>query len=317
MYSLKEYWRLSNHPMPNGAWDGNVASVVYDAKKVLKTNETRGFLDGYGFHLVLRGSMTIIYNNLEITVKEGDLYTSSPGFEVRVPSVSADFRCLSLLVDEQFALSLPSVRDAIRMAHFPLVELTAPVLPIQAEDRRRLQELIQMIMHYQQAGLPQMNESMKMLFNLFLIDLSAIQEHSIQEHRFPKRVEEIFLEFLHLLLIYLISKPKAAGSMSLQKEAVENMKKAALMDTSSVMINMEGRLIPVEEAVLDVLSDMAMFFEPMCDAKIMRCIADQRDKILFKDGRYAVRVEKYIEEKEYVRTVRDKLNGKDKYTKVS
>lgn len=199
MYSLKEYWRLSNHLMPNGAWDGNVACVVYDAKKVLKTNETRGFLDGYGFNFVLRGSMTIIYNNLEMTVKEGDLYTYSPGFEVRVPSVSADFRCLSLLVDEQFALSLPSVRDAIRMAHFPLVQLTAPVLPIQAKDRRRLQELIQMIMHYQQAGLPQMNESMKMLFNLFLIDLSAIQEHSIHEHRFPKRVEEIFLGFLHLL----------------------------------------------------------------------------------------------------------------------
>ena len=133
----------------------------------------------------------------------------------------------------------------------------------------------------------------------------------------PAGIAKTDLEFLHLLLIYLISKPKAAGSMSLQKEAVENMKKAALMDTSSVMINMEGRLVPVEEAVLDVLSDMAMFFEPMCDGKIMRCIADQRDKILFKDGRYAVRVEKYIEEKEYVRTVRDKLNGKDKYTKVS
>ncbi|MBO4827585.1 MAG: AraC family transcriptional regulator [Prevotella sp.] len=199
MYSLKEYWHLSSHPMPNGAWDGNVACVVYDAKKVLKTNETRGFLAGYGFNFVLRGSMTIIYNNIEMTIQEGDLYTYSPGFEIRVPSASADFLCLSLLVDEQFALSLPSVRDAIRMAHFPLVELTAPVLPTQAEERRRLQELMQMMMHYQQAGLPQMNESLKMLFNLFLLDLSAIQEHSIREHHFPKRVEEIFLDFLHLL----------------------------------------------------------------------------------------------------------------------
>lgn len=185
--------------MPNGAWDGNVACVVYDAESVLKTNETRGFLDGYGFNLVLRGSMTIIYNNHEMTVKEDDLYTYSPGFEIRVPAASADFRCLSLLVDEQFALSLPSVRDAIRMAHFPLVELTAPVLSIPADDRRRLVELMQMMIHYQQTGLPQMNESLKMLLNLFLLDLSAIQEHSIREHRFPKRVEEIFLGFLHLL----------------------------------------------------------------------------------------------------------------------
>jgi hypothetical protein len=42
-------------------------------------------------------------------------------------------------------------------------------------------------------GLPQANDSMKMLYNLFLLDLSSIQEHSIREHRFPKRVEEIFL----------------------------------------------------------------------------------------------------------------------------
>ena len=199
MYSLKNYWHLNGHPMPNGAWDGNVACIVYDAKRVLKTNEMRGFLAGYGFSIVTRGCMTIIYNNREMTVQEGDLYTYSPGFEIRIRSVSTDFCSLTLLADEQFALSLPSFRDAIRMAHFPLVELTDPVLPIQDENCRRLQELMQMMMHYQQAGLPQMNESLKMLFNLFLLDLSAIQEHSIREHRFPKRVEEIFLSFLHLL----------------------------------------------------------------------------------------------------------------------
>ena len=30
-------------------------------------------------------------------------------------------------------------------------------------------------------------------------DLSSIQQHSIREHRFPKRIEEIFLGFLGLL----------------------------------------------------------------------------------------------------------------------
>ena len=56
-----------------------------------------------------------------------------------------------------------------------------------------------MMIQYQQLGLTQFNDSMKMLYNLFLLDLSAIQEHSIHEHRFPKRVEEIFLGFLGLL----------------------------------------------------------------------------------------------------------------------
>ncbi len=199
MYSLNSYWHLCDLPMPNGTWDGNVACIEANAELVLKANETRGFLAGYAFHMVIRGSMTIKYNDREMTLQEGDLYTYLPGFEILVLSVSDDFRCLSLLADVHFVLSLPSVHDTIRMAHFPLVELTAPILSIQADDRRRLQELMQMMIHYQQSGLPQMSASLKMLFSLFLLNLSAIQEHSINEHRFPKCVEEIFLDFLHLL----------------------------------------------------------------------------------------------------------------------
>ena len=43
------------------------------------------------------------------------------------------------------------------------------------------------------------NDSLRMLYNLFLTDLSTVQQHSIREHRFPKRVEEISLGFLGLL----------------------------------------------------------------------------------------------------------------------
>ena len=56
-----------------------------------------------------------------------------------------------------------------------------------------------MMIHYQQMGLPLSNDSLRMLYNLFLTDLSTVQQHSIREHRFPKRVEEIFLGFLGLL----------------------------------------------------------------------------------------------------------------------
>lgn len=78
-------------------------------------------------------------------------------------------------------------------------ELTSPVLPLKTDDQRRLCELMQMMIHYQQTGLPHANESLRMLYNLFLTDLSSIQQNSIREHRFPKRVEEIFLGFLGLL----------------------------------------------------------------------------------------------------------------------
>jgi AraC-like DNA-binding protein len=38
-----------------------------------------------------------------------------------------------------------------------------------------------------------------MLYSLFLNDLTGVMERIIRQHRFPKRVKEIFLAFLHLL----------------------------------------------------------------------------------------------------------------------
>ena len=199
MYSLKEFWQLRGFPVPKGVWDGNVVCIETNAEWTFGTNETHGFLSCYTFTIVMRGWVSILYNNRKMMLREGDLYAYSPGFEVTVLMASDDYRGICLLADEHFTLSLPTVRDAIRTAYFSVVELMAPVLPLQADDLRRLRELMQMMLHYQQTGLPHANESLQMLYNLFLLDLSAIQQHSIREHRFPKRVEEIFLGFLGLL----------------------------------------------------------------------------------------------------------------------
>lgn len=91
------------------------------------------------------------------------------------------------------------VRDVVRMVYFPVVELTAPVLSLPSDGLLRLRDLMEMMMRYQRSELAHANESVKLLYNLFLLDFSDIQEHSIRGHRFPKRVEEIFLDFLGLL----------------------------------------------------------------------------------------------------------------------
>ncbi|MBQ4205256.1 MAG: hypothetical protein II662_01190 [Bacteroidales bacterium] len=36
-------------------------------------------------------------------------------------------------------------------------------------------------------------------YSIFLNDLTGMMERTISEHRFPKRVEELFLGFMHLL----------------------------------------------------------------------------------------------------------------------
>ena len=199
MYTLKEFWQLRDLPMPKGPWDGNVICLETNVEWTFGTNETHGFLSCYTYTIVTRGWVTILYNGCELTLNEGDLYTYSPGFEVTVLMASDNYRGICLLADEHFTLSLPTVRDAIRTAYFTVVELTSPVLPLKTDDQHRLQELMQMMIHYQQTGLPQANDSLRMLYNLFLTDLSAIQQNSISEHRFPHRVEELFLGFLHLL----------------------------------------------------------------------------------------------------------------------
>ena len=199
MYSLKEFSQLRNLPVPEGEWDGNVICMETNVEWTFGTNETHGFLSCYTFTIVTRGWLTILYNNRVLTLREGDLYIYSPGFEITILSASKEYRGICLLGDEHFTLSLPTVRDAIRTAYFMVVELTSPVLSLKPDDFRRLRELMQMMIHYQQMGLPLANDSLRMLYNLFLTDLSTVQQHSIREHRFPKRIEEIFLGFLGLL----------------------------------------------------------------------------------------------------------------------
>ena len=113
MYSLKEFWQLRNLPEPEGEWDGNVICIETNVEWTFGTNETRGFLSCYTFTIVTRGWVTILYNNRELTLHEGDLYTYSPGFEITILSSSNDYSGICLLGDEHFTLSLPMVRDAI------------------------------------------------------------------------------------------------------------------------------------------------------------------------------------------------------------
>ncbi len=199
MYSLKEFWQLRKLPVPEGEWDGNVICIETNVEWTFGTNETHGFLSCYTYTIVTCGWVTILYDNCKLTLHKGDLYTYSPGFEVTVLSSSSDYSGICLLGDEHFTFSLPTVRDAIRTTYFMVAELTSPVLSLNPNDFRRLRELMQMMIHYQQMGLPLANDSLRMLYSLFLTDLSTVQQHSIREHRFPKRVEEIFLGFLSLL----------------------------------------------------------------------------------------------------------------------
>ena len=199
MYSLKEFWHLRNLPVPEGEWDGNVICIETNVEWTFGANETHGFLSCYTFTLVTRGWVTILYNNRELTLHKGDVYLYSPGLEVIVLAASDDYSGICLLADEQFTLELPSVHDSIRAAYLSVVELQQPQLTLSDDDYRHILELMQLALRYQQSSLPNADESLRMLYSIFLNDLTGLMERTIHEHRFPKRVEELFLAFLHLL----------------------------------------------------------------------------------------------------------------------
>ena len=207
MYSLKEFWHLRNLPVPEGEWDGNVICIETNVEWTFGTNETHGFLSCYTFTIVTRGWVTIVYNNRELTLHEGDLYIYSPGFEVTVLSSSSDYSGICLLADEHFTLELPSVHDSIRAAYLSVVELQQPQLTLSDDDYRHILELMQLALRYQQSLLPNANESLRMLYSIFLNDLTGLMERTIHEYRFPKRVEELFLAFLHLLPRHFVGRP--------------------------------------------------------------------------------------------------------------
>ena len=199
MYSLSESLLILLGNKETSEDDISVFCTETDAHLTLRANLLQDTMACYTFTLVEEGWMTIDYNNQQFTLSKNDIYPYAPGMPLRIVAASDDCRGICLLADETFTLRSSYMHDAIRAAYFSLVELTEPKLKLQPTDASHLANLMRMAIHYQSVSHPQRDESLRLLYNLFLIDLTATQESSIRQHRFPKRVEEIYLDFLRLL----------------------------------------------------------------------------------------------------------------------
>ena len=177
----------------------NVYCSEIDASITFRVNKVQDTMVCYTFTLILQGWLTIEYNNQQFSLTKDDLYPYAPGMPVRIIAASDDYRGICLLADETFTLRSSNMHNAIRAAYFSLVELTEPKLQLQHADAAHMENLMRLAIHYVTVPHPQRDESLRLLYNLFLLDLTATQERSIQNHRFPKRVEEIYLDFVRLL----------------------------------------------------------------------------------------------------------------------
>ena len=195
-------WQYGHDTIPD--WDGKLLIIDTDPhNSLVETNALPGTIAAYGYTIVLQGWMTMLFNGREVHFTKDDLIIYTPGMMVSVIDISDDYRGICLVADKDFAFESPTMRDAIRAAYLPAVELSEPRLTLAEEDNLHLMELMGIIRRYLlSADHPFRSECLRTTYGLFLLELNAIQERTIRERRFPKRIEELFFDFLRLVPIH-------------------------------------------------------------------------------------------------------------------
>lgn len=185
-------------------WDGNIFCNETDAELTFRTNAMSDLLAIYSFTLVRQGWLKILYNNEPLTLIKDDLYFYNSGFSVRVIDASPDYQGFCVMADADYVLGASSHHQALDTVYFPLVELHKPKMSLSSHEADHLCRFMAMIAEYQRQGHPRMNESVALLFGLFLHDLSALQESAVTAHRHSRRHVDIYKRFVKLLSVHFI-----------------------------------------------------------------------------------------------------------------
>jgi AraC-like DNA-binding protein len=195
-------WQYGHDTIPD--WDGKLLIVDTNAyNSLVETNDLPGTIAAYGYTIVLKGWMTMLYNGREVRCAKDDIIIYTPGITISVLAISDDYRGVCLVADKDFVFESPTMRDAIRAAYLPAVELSEPRLTLAEDDIQHLMELMGIIRRYLLSpDHPFRSESLRTTYGLFLLELTAIQERTIQDRRFPKRIEELFFDFLRLVPVH-------------------------------------------------------------------------------------------------------------------
>ena len=198
MYSLKEAWIKMQDDVPFEGWDGRMYCVRTDAAVTFRANRTQGFIAAYTFTLVLEGWLVIEYNGKELTFNKDDLYIYSPGMGITILSTSENYKGICLLVDERLSIETPTVRDMVHIAYLPIVQLREPRITLPVDSAHRLHQRMEDILQYLHLEIGEKMEIAEHLYAAFLLELKSVQEQTVRNTHVPKRMEEVFLNFIAL-----------------------------------------------------------------------------------------------------------------------
>ncbi len=204
MYTLKETWIRNYGHGPSTDWDGKIICIALDAELTFKANETEGRSLHYSFTIVTQGCLTFVYNGQEICLKPHDFYIYSPGLPITILSASSDYQAVCILIDEQTALEIPTVRHLVSIAYRPMALLNGPAISLSTEGAEKLAARIREMIGYFNEPHIYKSQVLQELFSVFILDVQNILELSADHQQPPQRVEELFIIFIRLLPRYFI-----------------------------------------------------------------------------------------------------------------
>ena len=199
MYNLTEAYRTVGPHNADEIWNGRFACAESNAQRTLLTNQLQDTLACYTFTLVLSGALLLENNGQQIAFSANDLYVYMPGYPVRILSVSDDYRSLVLLVDEQATYETPAFRNLIRASFHPLLQSGKPKLTLSADDAARLNADMRSMMNHIARPTIFTDETLEMLYSVFILDLIDMQEHALNANPISRRTEDIFISFYTLV----------------------------------------------------------------------------------------------------------------------
>ncbi len=200
MYTLKETWYHNyDGQAPASDWDGKMICLELNSEISFRANETEGHSLHYSFTIVRRGWLSFIYNGREITLRPDDLYFYSPGQSLTILSASSDYQAVGILIDEQTALAIPTVRNLVSIAYRPIAYLNGPVVSLPPDVASRMTDRVRDMIGYFHATHIYKSEILLQLFSVFILDIQNYLEIAANHQPPPQRMEEILVQFLRLL----------------------------------------------------------------------------------------------------------------------
>ncbi|MCR4829026.1 MAG: helix-turn-helix transcriptional regulator [Bacteroidales bacterium] len=179
--------------------EGGIAYLETTQQLTRDITHVSSTLPFYSFSLIFRGRVKILYDGKEWDLPPNHLYTYTPGLDISIIDVSDDFLGLNIFVEEGGFLEAPVMRNMIRAAYFPFVELHEPCLQLTEAQAHLLTKQMLVIKEHQAAAHRFKAEVMRTLYSAFLLDLIDILESTSCHRHTSERTEKLFVGFMRLL----------------------------------------------------------------------------------------------------------------------